>query len=44
MSTGEVCADFRGVTIVEGAGHWVPQEKPDEVTRAILAFVRTLSR
>jgi pimeloyl-ACP methyl ester carboxylesterase len=31
--------DLRAVTIVDGAGHWVQQEKPDEVTDALLAFL-----
>ncbi|KAI0105689.1 Alpha/Beta hydrolase protein [Nemania sp. FL0031] len=33
---------FRGVTLVEGAGHWVQQEQPAAVTEAILAFFKTL--
>ncbi|KAJ8113789.1 hypothetical protein ONZ43_g5072 [Nemania bipapillata] len=33
---------FRGVTLVEGAGHWVQQEKPGVVIEAILSFFRTL--
>ncbi|OBT70244.1 hypothetical protein VE03_00225 [Pseudogymnoascus sp. 23342-1-I1] len=36
---GEACADFRGVKIVEGAGHWVMQEQPDEVAALILEFL-----
>ncbi|EED17516.1 epoxide hydrolase, putative [Talaromyces stipitatus ATCC 10500] len=32
----EVCDDFRMFRMVEGAGHWIPQEKPDEVVQAIL--------
>ncbi|GAM36648.1 hypothetical protein TCE0_018r05896 [Talaromyces pinophilus] len=35
----EVCDDFRMFKMVEGAGHWIPQEKPDEVVRAILEFI-----
>jgi microsomal epoxide hydrolase len=35
----EVCDDFRMFRMVEGAGHWIPQEKPDEVVRAILEFI-----
>jgi pimeloyl-ACP methyl ester carboxylesterase len=34
--------DLRGTTVVEGAGHWVQQEAPDEVNEALLAFLGTL--
>lgn len=33
---------FRGVTLVEGAGHWVQQEQPDEVLRAVEKFLGSL--
>ena len=36
---GEVCADFRGVLMVEGAGHWVQQENPVETARLLLEFL-----
>lgn len=42
MGSSEVCTDFRGKTIIEGAGHWVLQEKPEEVSKAILEFVNGL--
>ena len=29
--------------IIEGAGHWVQQERPDEVNAALLAFLRNAS-
>jgi pimeloyl-ACP methyl ester carboxylesterase len=32
-------ADHRGDVLVEGAGHWVQQEKPDEVNAALIEFV-----
>ncbi|MCY3793258.1 MAG: alpha/beta hydrolase [Gammaproteobacteria bacterium] len=31
--------DFRGTTIVPGAGHWVQQEAPEAVNQALGAFV-----
>jgi pimeloyl-ACP methyl ester carboxylesterase len=34
--------DHRGDTIVEGAGHWVQQESPNEVNDALLAFLDSL--
>lgn len=40
--TGAACADFRGATIVEGAGHWVQQEAPDATNEALDAFVSSL--
>ncbi|KKZ67706.1 microsomal epoxide hydrolase [[Emmonsia] crescens] len=42
MTTKEVCSDFRGLTIVDGAGHWVPQEKPEKVASGILELIRSL--
>ncbi|ELR04977.1 hypothetical protein GMDG_00234 [Pseudogymnoascus destructans 20631-21] len=36
---GEACREFGGVKIVEGAGHWVMQERPDEVAALILEFL-----
>jgi pimeloyl-ACP methyl ester carboxylesterase len=32
-------SDHRGTVLVDGAGHWVHQEKPDEVNAALLAFL-----
>jgi len=34
------CDDFRGTTLIEGAGHWVQQEAPAEVNAALERFVR----
>ncbi len=34
--------DHRGSTVVDGAGHWVQQEKPDEVNAALLSFLSSL--
>jgi pimeloyl-ACP methyl ester carboxylesterase len=32
-------ADDRGTVMVDGAGHWVQQEKPDEVNATLVAFI-----
>lgn len=38
-SAGDGCADFRGTTIIEGAGHWVQQEAPAATNAALAEFV-----
>jgi pimeloyl-ACP methyl ester carboxylesterase len=40
MQTGAVCTQWRGTHLVEGAGHWVQQEQPEEVSRLLLQFLR----
>jgi len=35
-------ADLRLVQLIEGAGHWVQQERPAEVNAALATFLRTL--
>ncbi len=34
--------DLRGCNIFDGAGHWIQQERPDEVNAALLKFLGTL--
>lgn len=34
--------DLRDVVILEGAGHWIQQERPEEVTQALLDFLAGL--
>lgn len=41
-ATDEFLNDHRGATVVEGAGHWVQQEAPDEVNAALLRFLGSL--
>jgi pimeloyl-ACP methyl ester carboxylesterase len=36
------CTDLRLVRILEGAGHWLQQERPAEVNAALLEFLGTL--
>ncbi|WP_425228817.1 alpha/beta fold hydrolase [Sphingomonas sp.] len=36
---GRACDDFRGTTLIEGAGHWVQQEAPEAVNAALGQFV-----
>lgn len=31
-----------GSHVIEGGGHWIPQEKPEEVNALLLAFLRSL--
>jgi pimeloyl-ACP methyl ester carboxylesterase len=38
-----VMTDFRGVTLVPEAGHWVQQESPEDTNEALLAFLRGVS-
>jgi pimeloyl-ACP methyl ester carboxylesterase len=33
------CADFRGARLIDGAGHWVQQEQPQAVLKALLGFL-----
>jgi pimeloyl-ACP methyl ester carboxylesterase len=34
--------DLRGCTLLEGAGHWIQQERADEVTALLLGFLASL--
>jgi pimeloyl-ACP methyl ester carboxylesterase len=34
------CSRMLGCHLVDGAGHWVQQEQPDEVTRLLLQFLK----
>jgi len=40
--TGPAYEDLRGKVVLEGAGHWVQQERPAEVNRALLDFLEGL--
>lgn len=35
-------ADWRGTALIEGAGHWVQQERPEETSAALLRFLHGL--
>ena len=39
---GEHCAQFRGATLIEGAGHWVQQEAPEQTNGALKEFLEGL--
>jgi pimeloyl-ACP methyl ester carboxylesterase len=41
-STVHLLGDHRGTVLVDGAGHWVQQEKPDEVNDALIGFLDEL--
>ena len=34
------CTDMRGTHLIPGAGHWVQQEQPEQVTALLLPFLR----
>jgi pimeloyl-ACP methyl ester carboxylesterase len=36
----KVCTGFRGVHLLDGAGHWVQQEQPEEVSRLMIEFLK----
>ncbi|HUF33175.1 MAG TPA: alpha/beta hydrolase [Acidimicrobiales bacterium] len=38
----EWLTDHRGTVLIDDAGHWVQQEKPDEVNAALLGFLESL--
>lgn len=40
---GMSCTDFRGLTIIDGVGHWIQQERPEQVNFALLDFLSELS-
>ena len=35
------CTQMTKIHLIEGAGHWVQQEKPDEVNRLLLSFLKS---
>lgn len=37
-AAGAACEDFRGVTVIPGAGHWIQQEAPEATNDALAAF------
>ena len=34
--------NLRGTHLIADCGHWTQQEKPDEVSRALIGFLKTL--
>ena len=35
-----VVTNLKGKMLLDGAGHWIQQERPDEVNAALIAFLR----
>ena len=38
-----VCKHLAGFHLIDGAGHWVQQEQPEQVTSLLLGFLREYS-
>jgi pimeloyl-ACP methyl ester carboxylesterase len=38
---GKFVSDLRGVTLYPGVGHWVQQERPDDVNKAVIEFLKS---
>jgi len=36
------CSNMKSCELIDGAGHWVQQEKPEQVTKLLLKFLSTL--
>jgi pimeloyl-ACP methyl ester carboxylesterase len=34
------CTDLRACELIDGAGHWVQQERPEAVVSCLIAFLR----
>lgn len=39
----EWVTDLRGALLLDGAGHWIQQERPDDVNAALLGFLKDIS-
>jgi pimeloyl-ACP methyl ester carboxylesterase len=35
------CTQMRGVHLIDGAGHWLEQEQPDQVSRLLIQFLKS---
>ena len=38
----DLLSDLRIERVIPGAGHWIQQERPDDVTTALLEFLASL--
>jgi pimeloyl-ACP methyl ester carboxylesterase len=36
----KACTDMRGVHMIDGAGHWVQQEEPEQTSRLLVEFIQ----
>jgi len=39
----KACTNMIGCHLIDGAGHWVQQEQPKQVSRLLLQFVKQLA-
>jgi pimeloyl-ACP methyl ester carboxylesterase len=38
----KICTNMQACELIEGAGHWVQQERPEEVAKLLLKFLSIL--
>ena len=38
----KICTNMQSCELIDGAGHWVQQEKPEEVAKLLLSFLSKL--
>ena len=40
----DVCTQFKGAELIDGAGHWVQQEQPEKVIELLSKFLRDIKK
>jgi pimeloyl-ACP methyl ester carboxylesterase len=43
LGTKDICEDWRGLELIDGAGHWISEEQPEKLVKAIMKFLDGVS-